>query len=223
MIRQQKGFGAMRKTFITTLGLLLLGMSLTGCNNKLKEQNALLLEENQNLRTQLADRNSALESVHDELREKDMRIAELGRQATETQAAPTATDPFGGIAGVTGSYNAGEVTATVASDVLFDSGKATLKTAAKRSLDQVAQVIMSQYGGRVIRVAGHTDTDPIRKSGYKSNYHLGFERAYAVRDYLISRGVPSSRVYVASHGPDRAMGSKAASRRVEIAVVLNEQ
>ena len=43
----------------------------------------------------------------------------------------------------------------------------------------------------------------IRKSGFKSNYHLGFERAYAVREYLVSRGVPPTSVYVASHGPDQ--------------------
>jgi chemotaxis protein MotB len=89
-------------------------------------------------------------------------------------------------------------------------------------LDEVARVIIREYPGRSIRVAGHTDTDPIRKSGYKSNYHLGFERAYAVRDYLIQRGVPERNVYIASHGPNRALGSKQQSRRVEIVVVVNE-
>ena len=128
---------------------------------------------------------------------------------------------FENIPGVTGSASAGEVTASVESDLLFDSGKATLKSNAKKSLDQVASVLNSTYGSATIRVAGHTDSDPIRKSGHKSNYHLGFERAFAVRDYLISKGVSSNRVSLASYGPDIPKGSKPQSRRVEIVVVLN--
>jgi chemotaxis protein MotB len=122
---------------------------------------------------------------------------------------------------VTGTMGAGEVTASLDSDVLFDSGKTTLKPTARQSLDKVAAVLNSTYGGRSIRIAGHTDTDPIRKSGFKSNYHLGFERAFAVREYLISKGVPSNRIHLASFGPDLPRGSKAQSRRVEIVVVLN--
>ena len=218
----------MRNKWLTGgLGLLVAATLLTGCNNKLKDENALLTEENQDLRTQLADRNLALESVHGELRDKDLLLAELrsdldSMPGSSQVAANTPVDPFSGIPGVTGSVRAGEITATVESDVLFDSGKATLKSAAKRSLDAVASILNSSYAGRPIRVSGHTDTDPIRKSGYKSNHHLGFERAYAVRDYLVSRGVAANRVYIASYGPDRARSTKQASRRVEIAVVVNE-
>ena len=109
----------------------------------------------------------------------------------------------------------------VASDVLFPSGKTTLRGGAKQSLDQVASVLGRSYAEHFVRIEGYTDTDPIRKSGHRSNYHLGFERAYAVRDYLISRGVDADRVSVASYGPSRALSTKAASRRVEI-VVYNE-
>jgi chemotaxis protein MotB len=216
----------MRRTWLTGFGLLVVAAMLSGCNNNLKDENALLTEENQSLREQLADRNAALQSAHDELRDQEQHAAELQRELETTRQSSQLTanmpaDPFGNIPGVTGSVGAGEVTATLESDVLFDSGQATLKQAAKRSLDEVARVINNNYRGRPIRVAGHTDTDPIRKSGYKSNYHLGFERAYAVREYLISRGVPSSSIYIASHGPDRAQATKQQSRRVEIVVVVN--
>ncbi|MCP3902842.1 MAG: OmpA family protein [Planctomycetes bacterium] len=213
---------------------LLLGLTLLGgCNSQqLKDENALLTEENQGLRDQLSDRNVELETTQGELRDEQTRTAELKRQleenwqdpapAANTAVAIEANDPFAGIAGVSGSYRAGEVTATVESDVLFSSGKATLRASAKRSLDAVARVLKSEYGGKMIRVAGHTDTDPIRKSGFKSNHHLGFERAFAVRTYLASRGVSEENLYIASHGPDKSLGSKKESRRVEIAVVLNE-
>ena len=212
----------MRRTSLIGLGLLVTASMLTGCNNDLKDENALLTEENHNLREQLSERNTALDSAHDELREKDMQLARLRGDLEESRNSVTMGDPFGDIQGVKGSVGAGEITATVESDVLFASGKATLRSSAKQSLNQVARIITSQYPGRSVRVAGHTDSDPIRKSGYKSNYHLGFERAYAVRDYLISQGVSSSQVYIASHGPDRTMGSKKESRRVDIVVVLNE-
>ena len=67
----------------------------------------------------------------------------------------------------------------------------------------------------------HTDTDPIKKSGHKSNHHLGFERAYAVMKYLVSRGVPESSIEVCSYGPNDPKSSKSTSRRVEISVVTD--
>ncbi len=51
--------------------------------------------------------------------------------------------------------------------------------------------------------------------------HLGYERAFAVRQHLLSNGVTASRMYLASHGPDEPRTTKAASRRVEIVVLLN--
>lgn len=209
-----------RRNVMAVAVAMIAAIGAGGCKSQMEEQNALLLEENNGLRQQLSERNAALDAAQAELREREARIAQLERDGDASGRAME--DPFAGIAGVKGSLGAGEVTATVESDVLFDSGKASLKQAAKRSLDQVAQVIVSKYPERIIRVAGHTDPDPIKKSGHKSNYHLGFERAYAVREYLISKGVPAKNVYVASHGPDQALATKAASRRVEIAVVLNE-
>ncbi|MCA9289923.1 MAG: OmpA family protein [Phycisphaerales bacterium] len=213
------------------VALIALGsiMLCSGCNNKLKEQNDLLNEEVLNVRAELADRNSALEEARNELRDRDRELARLRTERDDAMraqpVAPTsAPNPFSGIDGVTGSYSAGLVTATVEADVLFDSGQATIKNAAKSSLNAVANVLNSTYGGREIQIVGYTDTDPIKKTKdkYRTNYHLGFERAFAVREYLISRGVSGSRVTIGSRGPDKPMGSKAKSRRVEINVVVGD-
>jgi chemotaxis protein MotB len=201
-------------------GLLLVLVSaalLGGCNNKLKSENDLLAQENESLRGQLNDRNMALESANQELREKSMQLSEARERGPGTSDGLSG---FQGIDGVTGSVGAGEVTASVEGDFLFDSGRATLKTTAKRSLDSVAGVLNSSYAGQSIRIEGHTDADPIKKSGHKSNYHLGFERAYAVREYLISKGVSPNRIYLASFGPDQPKTNKQQSRRVEITVLL---
>jgi chemotaxis protein MotB len=209
---------------------LALASVMGGCANGLKDENALLLEENQSLRAQLSDRNTALESATNAAREREMEAARLRRDLEESRRAsrpPTAHPAalgtgFEGIAGVTGTAGAGEITATLDSDVLFDSGRTTLKPAAKQSLNLVANVLNSTYAGRTIRIAGHTDSDPIRRSGFKSNHHLGFERAFAVREYLVERGVAANRIHLASFGPDRPQGNKAQSRRVEVVVVMNQ-
>jgi len=201
-------------------GLLVVLVSaavMGGCSNKLKSENQLLAQENESLRSQLNDRNAALEAANQELREKSMQLSAAKERGPGTSGGLTG---FEGIEGVTGQVGVGEVTASVEGDVLFDSGRASLKSTAKKSLDSVAGVLNSTYAGHSIRVEGHTDTDPIKKSGYTSNYHLGFERAYAVREYLISKGVSSKRIYLASFGPDQPQTSKQKSRRVEITVLL---
>ncbi|MHC4908766.1 MAG: OmpA/MotB family protein [Planctomycetota bacterium] len=214
----------MRSTLLTTVLLAAVAFVAGGCDSAatLKDQNAMLSEENQTLRAQLDDRNEALDSTTQQLRDREIEIADLRREANArpAAAAPTQTG-FEGISGVRGEMGAGEVTAVVEGDILFDAGKTSLKSAAKRTLDQIASVLKTNYAGRAVRVEGHTDSDPIRKSGFTSNYHLGFERGYAVRDYLASRGIDENEIHVASFGPNESMSSKAASRRVEIVVVLN--
>ncbi len=215
----------MRISRMMSVGLVLAALAMTGCKNSLKQEKAMLEEENANLRTQLADRNKALEDTNAEKRALEQQLAAARREG-DKGAAPAGgnggANPFGGIEGVTGSMSAGEVTASVESDLLFDSGKTTLKPSAKKSLDAVANVIKSQYAGKSVRVVGYTDTDPIRKSGFKSNYHLGFERAFEVRKYLVSKGLTEKQVSLASYGPDMPKSTKPQSRRVEVVVLLNQ-
>jgi chemotaxis protein MotB len=204
---------------MTLLALPATIVLLAGCTTDLQKHNALLTKENEDLRAQLGDRNAALADAQQELRDKNVEISQLHRDLDNNQQPLAQVTGFEQIPNVTAAYGAGEVTVAVESDVLFASGKASLKSAAKASLDDVATVLSRSYADHLIRVEGHTDSDPIRKSGYKSNYHLGFERAYAVRDYLVSRGVAAERISTASFGPDQPMASKAASRRVQIVVM----
>ena len=220
---QQHEDAAMRRFTCLAAVLIAAAMVLGGCEaDTMKKENALLMEENENLRNELSQRNMALDEANMDSRDKEIQLAQLRRDLSDANSRPAANSTaFDGIPGVTGSYGAGEITATVESDVLFDPGKDTLKASAKRSLDAVASVLNGSYAGKTIRVSGHTDTDPIKKSGHESNYHLAFKRAYVVREYLASRGVPVARMYLASYGPDRPAGSKNQSRRVEVTVITN--
>ena len=128
---------------------------------------------------------------------------------------------FTGIEGVTASQVGNELHVSIEGDVLFDSGKTALKENAKKSLDKVAAILKDKYAGKYIRVAGFTDTDPIKKSGFKDNYYLGFDRAYSVREYIIKKGLEGNVISLSSFGPDVPLKTKAQSRRVEVIVVSN--
>jgi len=65
------------------------------------------------------------------------------------------------------------------------------------------------------------DTDPIRKSNWKTNERLAAERALSVEEYFSTRGIDKDRMHIASYGPARPKGSKKDSRRVEIVILTN--
>ena len=137
--------------------------------------------------------------------------------AKETVASVDAKD-FQGIDGVEATVQNGDIHLSIADSLLFDSGKTALKDTSRKSLDKVSSTIKEKYGDREIMVIGYTDGDPIRKSSFVSNYHLGFERAFAVRGYLDHKGVNGQHMGLASFGPDRPLASKDKSRRVEVIV-----
>lgn len=197
---------------------------LGGCDSAQKDEVTLLRQETDDLRKQLADRNAALESMD---RERMAALAradasEKGHGGGSSAAPPPAVvveSGFEGISGVSATRVGNEVHVAIEGDVLFDSGRTSLKDSSRRSLDKVASVIREKYGGREIRVIGFTDTDPIKRSGFKSNYHLGFDRAYSVREYLVGKGLDSKRISLSSYGPDMPLETKAKSRRVEVVVI----
>jgi len=124
--------------------------------------------------------------------------------------------------GLTSRTNAaGEVVIEIPGDVLFDSGKATIKPTARKTLDSVAARLKSQYGSQTIRIEGHTDPAPVKKAAWDDNWDLGAARANAVRAYLAEKGV--AHMYIASFAATDLKSTKnqALNRRVDIVVVRN--
>lgn len=214
---------AAARTFVA-LGAIVVTSSLTGCSsNKNTSALAALRAENAELRDARAQLDTALnecDSRFDALtKERDDLLAQLGG----TRRAPGTVDDFGFApgSGVTVSQRNGEIVVEVAGDVLFQSGKVDLRNDAKQTLDQIASIINSRYAGNTIRIAGHTDNDPIKKSGWKTNERLSAERALAVEEYLGSRGISKDRMYAAAYGPAQPKGTKQDSRRVEIVILAS--
>lgn len=211
---------------------LALSAMLVGCNDSQKAAQADLLNQNEELEKQLAEKNDKLNAIGEQLARAQQQTTELQQQleacnqrtasapANETVTVVDAKD-FQGIEGVEATVQGDDIHLTIANSLLFDSGKTTLKDTARKSLDKVSAAIKEKYGDREIIVVGYTDSDPIRRSSFASNYHLGFERAYSVRGYLDRKGVNGSHMGLMSFGPDRPEGSKEKSRRVEVIVTGN--
>lgn len=117
---------------------------------------------------------------------------------------------------------------TFVAEVLFDSGKANVRPEAHETLSKVAGVIQEKVSDRKIGIEGHTDNEPIKHSGWKSNWELSTARATSVLHFMEDQGV-NPRLMVASgygeHHPVVSNDSGEArqkNRRVEI-VILPKQ
>ena len=213
----------MRQKILVVLAGLSVGFSMVGCNSNLQTENNLLKTENEELRTQYKEANSALQSADDDLRRTQGNLRFEQKHSQELQAVldtrPETISIFENISGVDVTLRDKDLALTVASDLLFNSGSATLKTNAKSTLGKVASALAATYPNQSLVIMGYTDTDKIKKSNFKSNWHLAFDRAWSVCDFLVSKGVNRDRIAIESWGPIKPLATKAASRRVDIVVV----
>jgi peptidoglycan-associated lipoprotein len=82
--------------------------------------------------------------------------------------------------------------------VFFESDSSELTSQSRMTLDKQAQWLQ-QYQTYAFTVEGHADERGTREY----NIALGARRAQAVRDYLVSRGIPASRMRTVSYGKER--------------------
>ena len=84
---------------------------------------------------------------------------------------------------------------TVAADALFDFNKSTLRPEGKAKIDEVVAK-SGKLNLEVVIVVGHTD----RIGSKEFNQKLSERRAAAVKDYMVSKGIPANRVYTEGKG-----------------------
>lgn len=105
------------------------------------------------------------------------------------------------------------------SDVLFDTGKFSLKPGAREKLAKVAGILLA-YPGLNIEVGGYTDN----VGGDAMNQTLSENRADSVRDYLVQEGVSINSVSAKGFGNTLPVASndnsagRQQNRRVELLV-----
>jgi len=104
-------------------------------------------------------------------------------------------------------------------DVLFDTGRAELKSGAGRKMDQLAQFLV-EHPDRRVQIDGFTDS--IGTDSY--NEDLSQRRADAVKTALINRGVQPSRIGTEGYGKaypvanNTDSGGRQLNRRVEVVI-----
>src|ERR1035438_8096310 len=105
------------------------------------------------------------------------------------------------------------------SDVLFDTGKSTLRPLAREKLAKVAGIVSGHPGLR-LDVEGHTDS----VGGDDYNQQLSEQRGTSVRDYLMMQGMPGSSVTAKGFGKTQPVASnetadgRQQNRRVELVI-----
>ena len=108
------------------------------------------------------------------------------------------------------------------SDVLFDTGKYTLKGDAQVKLAKVSGILQA-YPSLKLQVEGYTDN----VGGEAYNQKLSENRAQAVGDFLVSQGVPLANVTATGFGLNNPVADnstaagRAQNRRVQLVVSGN--
>jgi chemotaxis protein MotB len=198
----------MAKIILRSTLVFVLAVVLTGCTTLSKKR--ALEQENERLREQVAE----LEAQKD---------ADLQRALKDLTA---------GLKDELANYKAKlEMTEkglviTFLAEVFFDSGKDAIRPQGKASLEKVAAVLNKDVPDSRVAIEGHTDSDPIKHSGWKSNWELSSARALAVLHYFIDEGaVKPERLSAVAYGEYEPVASndtkegKQKNRRVEIVIL----
>jgi len=176
------------------------------------------------LRRQLAAIEDALEASEKKGREAQARIADLGSRLNVALAQRVQelsryrSDFFGRLREILGNRADIRVVGdrfVFQSEVLFDTGQATLNPEGRAELDKLAAALLDLEKqipteiAWVLRVDGHTDVRPIASAQFPSNWALSSARAISVVQYLISRACRRS----ASSPPASANSNRSTSTR----------
>jgi outer membrane protein OmpA-like peptidoglycan-associated protein len=104
--------------------------------------------------------------------------------------------------------------------VTFETGKATLKKSSYKALQSTVEGL-TKVDTVNVQISGHTDN----QGGMEFNQKLSEDRANAVRDYLISKGIAANRITAVGYGYSSPVASndteagRAKNRRIEIGIL----
>lgn len=197
----------------------------------------LLNRQIASLREQLARLNDLLDATDTQNKEQQVQIADLGRRlnialASKVQElARYRSEFFGRLRQVLGEHPDIRIVGdrfVFQSEVLFETGSAELGQEGRTQLARLARTLLDisrEIPGEidwVLRVDGHTDNRPIRTAQFPSNWELSTARAISVVKFLISQGLPPSRVAATGFGefqpidPDNDEIAYRRNRRIEL-------
>ncbi|WP_027133103.1 peptidoglycan -binding protein [Geminicoccus roseus] len=200
-------------------------------------QVALLNQQISELGGQLALLGEALEVKQQEIDDQAESIADLGRKLNLALAdkvlelSQFRSDFFGRLRGILGERQGVQIVGdrfVFQSEVLFDSGSATLKPEGEDQLAAFAETLegiideIPEDLPWILRVDGHTDKRPISTPTFPSNWELSTARAINVARFLVANGLPADRVAAAGFAefrpidPGESEEAYRRNRRIEL-------
>jgi chemotaxis protein MotB len=189
------------------------------------------------MRRQLAQLNSLLDAAEERNKASDTQVADLGRRLNSALAQKVQelnkyrSEFFGRLRQILSQRSDILVVGdrfVFQAEVLFPKGKAELNPAGEAEMLKLADALkqlereIPQDIAWVLRVDGHTDTDPMQNAAFKSNWELSAARAISVVNYLESQGVQSKHLVAAGFGQYQPLvagdteEAKSENRRIEL-------
>lgn len=107
------------------------------------------------------------------------------------------------------------------SGVSFAVDKTELSAESKLALKEAVETLKALPKGSIVEIGGHTD----EQGGEEHNKQLSLQRAEAVRQYLITQGIPAAALKAKGYGATRPLADsqtelgKAQNRRIEFRIV----
>ena len=116
----------------------------------------------------------------------------------------------------------------IMSGVLFDVGKASLRSTALSSLETTAKFLKEDPSATAL-IEGHTDSSPMKTKEFPSNIELSHARANTIKQKLVSNfGIAPERLKTVGYGEFRPLATnetkdgRQVNRRIEMRVVRSE-
>lgn len=202
-----------------------------------RAQLALLNQQMAALRQQMETLSATLDASEQKARQQNIQIASLGKRLNAALASKVQelsryrSEFFGRLRDVLGNRKGIRIVGdrfVFQSEVLFDQGSAIIGDAGKHQLNALAVTLIDISSkipkdlDWVMRIDGHTDSDPISTALFPSNWELSSARSISVVKQLISQGVPPNRLVAAGFGQFRPLDSrgdeigKRRNRRIEL-------
>jgi chemotaxis protein MotB len=181
----------------------------------LDKQNSLLTEENEALRSKTLDLEvQKKEEVFTMRRTYDDLLEDMKSEIEKGKITITQLE--------------GRLKVNMVDEILFDSGKTTIKPQGFKVLERVGKILLKSKD-QAIRIEGHTDNVPIGPElgkMYPTNWELSAARATTVARYLQEKiGIDPALLSATGYGPYQPIASneteegRAKNRRIEILLV----
>jgi len=198
---------------------------------------ALLNQQMAALRQQLAQIQASLDASETKSKAQKAQIANLGKRLNAALASKVQelsryrSEFFGRLREVLGNREGVRIVGdrfVFQSEVLFSKGSAEIGIGGKLQLDQLAttllEIALEIPGGIdwILRVDGHTDSDPIHTAQFPTNWELSTARAISVVKHLTEAGLPANRLVAAGFGQYHPLDkrtdeiAKRRNRRIEL-------